>query len=230
MAVESALLGDNDTAANPRIWRHEELVRFFRGDDIFATTLLTFCIDRFTMECLDWTPQTLHHELLVEFGINLPKDNLDKLLAAMSILESDDYFQRLPMFCPLTEALCGNGLQFDTVAMPDALECAWGITEALMLSPGEEDQRDLFVPEISGYIQAICREEGLFNPPPILRIAGNFHADYSALDLGDPLDALGTLGAKADDAKDMERLLGDAMRNLTTQLRSLPLSNGKVDF
>ena len=228
---ESLLLTDNATPASGRKWSLEDVRRVFKSDDVFATTLLTFCIDVFTMECLDWTPGTLQHELELDYGIKLPQDNLDKLLAAMQILETDDFYQRLPMFCPLVEALCGNGLHFETVALPDAMECAWAIAEALNLSPPEDGQTDVFVPEICAYIARVCQDEGLVNPPEILRIAGKTdQMDYAGMLATGPVQALAVMGDKKQVADEIEETVREAMTQLHSQLRSLPLTNGKVEF
>ncbi len=229
-AANSVLLSDNDTPVNVRRKLTEpELLRLFHGDDVFGTTLLTFCIDRFGLECLDWTPSTLQHELAEDYRIRLDKFNFGKLMAAMSIVQTDDFFQRQPMFCTLTEALCGNGLRFDIVALPDTRECAWAITEAMLLLPDEEyGTEQLFVPEISAFIGKLLREEGLYSPPNVLRVAAGsyFQPDYDSLALGNPTEATGILGAKQDDADDMADDTQLLLRQLMAQLQQLPLENG----
>jgi hypothetical protein len=227
---ESVLLTDNDTKRSGKPWTQRELVEMFASDDVFATTLLVFCIDRFTTQCLDWTTSTLTHELQLDFGISLPSENVDKLQAAMQIVQTDDYWQRLPMFCALTEALCGNGLQFDTVSIPNALECAWGITEAMLLSPPDDDQRDVFVPEISSYVASRCREEFILHPPRVLQIVGGIEPDYSGVLATGTGEAEAMLGTSDTASDDMEQTIKEAYAALRNQLAALPLQNGRVDF
>jgi hypothetical protein len=88
------------------------------------------------------------------------------------------------------------------------------------------------VPEISAFIGKLLREEGLFSPPNVLRVAAGdyFKPDYDSLALGNPTEATGVLGAKQEDSDDMTEDTQQLLRQMISQLNSLPLTNGTVEL
>lgn len=143
----------------------------WKSRETFASVLLTLFLDRFGVEALDWDPATITLEIEEEFDVELPQLALDKLLVAIQILTTDKFFKSLPDFVTFCNVLCGDTYRPDMWDAADAEEVAWGITEALLISPPEEDDKEPFTNEVRGYIGAVLDSEGIINAPDILRIA-----------------------------------------------------------
>ena len=108
-------------------------------------------------------------EIEDDFGIKLPKANHDRLMTAIRLITSDDFYQSLPDFVTFCNILSGDTYDPRTWEPADASEIAWGITEALLIEPPEGDNP--FAPEILAYIGAMLDMEGIMTPPDILRLA-----------------------------------------------------------
>jgi hypothetical protein len=139
--------------------------------ETFASVLLTLFLDKFGTEALDWDPATITLEVEEEFNVELPQLALDKLLVAIQILTTDSFFKSLPDFIDFCNVLGGATYRPDMWDPADAEEVAWGITEALLISPPEEEDKEPFNEEIRSYIGAVLDSEGIINPPDILRVA-----------------------------------------------------------
>lgn len=143
--------------------------KYLENPDTYATTLLTIVYDVYGTDVLEWTPETLRLEVMDDFNVEMPKINVDKIMAAVSIITSDDFYKNLSRFITLCNILSGsefNPLVFDPA---DSIEIAWGITEAMLLYPPDDDEP--FTNEIRHYIGATLASEGIGNPPDVLRIA-----------------------------------------------------------
>lgn len=137
--------------------------------ETFGSVLLTLFLDRFGTEALTWDPSTMALEIEEEFNVDLPQLAFDKLMVAVQLLTTDRFYKSLPDFISFCNVLGGDAYRPDMWDPADAEEVAWGITEALLISP--PDETDPFTPEIRAYIGAVLDSEGILNPPDILRIA-----------------------------------------------------------
>lgn len=137
--------------------------------ETFGCVLLTMFLDRFGTEALEWDPSTMAMEIEEEFGVDLPQLSFDKLIVAVQLLTTDRFYKSLPDFISFCNVLGGDVYRPDMWDPADAEEVAWGITEAMLISPPEESEP--FTQEIRAYIGAVLDSEGILNPPDILRIA-----------------------------------------------------------
>lgn len=137
--------------------------------ETFGCVLLTMFLDRFGTEALEWDPSTMVMEIEEEFGVDLPQLSFDKLIVAVQLLTTDRFYKSLPDFISFCNVLGGDVYRPDMWDPADAEEVAWGITEAMLISPPEESEP--FTQEIRAYIGAVLDSEGILNPPDILRIA-----------------------------------------------------------
>jgi len=126
-----------------------------------------------------WTVETIAYEIKNTYNVELDESQIGKLMAAITIVNQPSrFYTNLPDFIDLSNALNGDTLDpavFDPVS---AMEAAWAIYEALlieviMMEPSDkpEDQIPEFSQEIRGYLGAILDQEGITNPPDILRLA-----------------------------------------------------------
>jgi len=144
---------------------------------------------------------------------------------------SDRFYKSLPDFIELCNILSGDAVQPGVFAPADALECAWGITEALLLSPPDDDDEEPFVPDIRGYIGEVAKSEGLLSLPDILRIGiqdedWRARVNYEFSD--DPIMFDSIYQAEAGKVEEINSIIGARLSMLVRQVEALPLKNGNA--
>jgi hypothetical protein len=188
-------------------------------------------LDRFGTEALTWDPTTIALEVEEEFDVDLSQLSLDKLMVAIQIMTTDRFYRSLPDFVAFCNVLGGDTYDPATFDPADAEEVAWGITEALLLYPPEEDQSEPFTNEIRAYIGAVLDSEGLINPPDILRIA--LRTTRVAPSITDFSDDPTMFNAVYDFEEGKKQDINQAIRLktklLAAQLKALSLKNGAAD-
>lgn len=198
--------------------------------NLLATPMVIGLLDIYGMEVLDWLPETLCLEIQDDFQVPLQEPLLSRVLTGFAILTTDDFYKSLPDFVMHCNILSGDSFNPDMWDPADAGECAWGITEAMLLSPPEADDEEPFGPEITAYIGAVLDSEGIMTAPDVLRIAVRSQPDF---DLGafaeDP--ELGGAVTQFENSKSEEinQLIMTGMQKMMSQLQELPLENGSAD-
>lgn len=211
--------------------QQQTLRNILGDDDTFTTLLLVVLIDTYGTEALQWSPETVIMELEDDYNVRLTKLNRDKIVVGMNLLTSDDFYKRPSRFVQMCNVLAGSELtpEFDKA---DAMECAWGLTEAMLLSPPEPDDENPFNEEIRHYLGRILDEEGIREPPDLLRLAirdtPSGGADYGDMDTEDPSMFAAEYQVQADRSQEIKEMLEDGLQNLFSALASLPLKNGNV--
>jgi hypothetical protein len=188
-------------------------------------------MDRFGTEALTWDPTTVTLEIEEEFGVDLPQLPLDKLLVGIQLLTTDRFYKSLPDFIAFCNVLNGDTYRPDMWDPADAEEVAWGITEALLIYPPEDDDPEPFTDEIRAYIGAVLDREGLINPPDILRIAlRQARISPSIEDFSDdPTMFNAVYDLEEGKRADIENTIRMRTKMLAAQFRALKLKNGGVD-
>lgn len=158
----------------------------WRDPDAFATTLVHMFHDRYfdpgvpaSENCYTWHPGTILMEIRDDFRVELPRPNFDRLMAGISLVTSDEFYRNVPTFIDLCNVLSGEAFDPSTFDVADAGECAWGITEALLLSPPDDDDESPFSGEVRAYIGKVLDREGIIDPPDVLRL-GERDGDYAS--------------------------------------------------
>ena len=195
--------------------------------DTYATTLLVMLLDQYGMEALGWTADTIRLEFLADFTVVIHPTCLDKLMSAIMILSTDEFYQNLPRFIQLCNALSAD-VGFDPFVFDpaDSLEMAWAITEAYLIAPPDSD--DAFSEEIRHYIGWQLREEGILDPPDVLQLAIQDQPKFDplAIQSRDP-EAYATIyemqQARSDELKGVIRR---QLQELFAELQALPLHQG----
>lgn len=213
--------------------------RLLQSPDAFGTVLLVLCLDAWGDECLrdaddpsrgPWHATVFKDELEHRYGVVLPKANLDKLMAAVTVVTTDLFFQDARAFVTLANVLAGDEFDPGVWEKADAVECAWAITEALLLDPPDEGNPEPFCDEIRHYVGAVLRDEGFVTPPDVLRIA--LDADFAAkveFDFTDDPEMFeGIYAVQQGKAADVESVLRAQLTELAAQLKSLPLADGST--
>lgn len=208
--------------------RKARLGGLLRSEDTYATVLVTILLDMYGTDALQWSPDTIVMEFKDDFAVELPKANVDRLMAAVGILTTDDFYKRLPVFVQYCNILSGDEFSPHTFNPADPAECAWGIVEAMLLSPPDEDEP--FTEEIRAYIGKALDDAGVKNAPDVLGIAlrDSWEADFSGMSLQDPA----MFGAEFQGAQEREQeivaTVKQNMQELIQQLSQLPLQNGRT--
>lgn len=204
------------------------LRRLLTADDSRASVLLVWALDRFGPEVMDWHPATVRDEMEAEAGVAPAALNVDRLLAAITILGTDRFFKEARAFGPLVNVLNGGPFQPDEFDPPDVVDCAWAVTEALLLTGAEEPEP--FSAEVRGFLAHLLREEGFVVPPDVLRIA--LDADYSARvrhEFGGDPELFGAIQEhqRRKDRQVKEAVTG-GLHEVLAQLQTLKLQAGDV--
>jgi hypothetical protein len=203
----------------------------WKSRETFASVLLTMFLDRFGTEALTWDPTTIALEIEEEFDVELPQLSLDKLMGAIQILTTDRFYRSLPDFVTLCNILSGDTYRPDMWDPADAEEVAWGVTEALLIYPPEDDDPEPFSDEIRAYIGAVLDSEGLVNPPDILRIALRQARVSPAIQdfSDDPAMFNAVYDLEEGKRADIEASVRMRTKLLAAQLRALNLKNGSAE-
>ena len=148
----------------------KELRDAFSNPGSFASTLVVAVVAHYGLDALTWEAETLRREIEDDFRIKFSDELLARLMAGIAITASDVFYTNLPDFIQLCNILSGDTYDPTVFDPADAEEVAWGVTEALLLNPPDDDHEEPFVPEIIGYIQEIVAQEGMLQPPDVLRL------------------------------------------------------------
>jgi hypothetical protein len=198
----------------------------------FATTLLVIFVDIYGMEATSWSPHTIRMEIEDDLGVRMPQANFDRLMAAIFVLTTDQFFTNLPAFIQICNVLSGSPMTMEEFDPADSTECAWGLTEAMLISPPDEQNPNPFSDEITGYIGAVLDEEGILVPPDILGIAirdddAVHRVNHSYSDDPEMYSAIwGSEKQKTDDINDVVK---ERLHAMISQLQSIKLEHGNTD-
>lgn len=219
------------------------LRRLWAGTDGFGFTLLTHFVDHFWREFpdekspdrrspLEWTPATIEMELAADLQVEPSATAMDRLQTAIAVLTGDSFFVSPVDFARGCVSLAGPFVPADHMAMPDCKDIAWGITEALLIRPPEDDEREMFSPEVIGLIGQALDAEGIINPPDVLRI-GARDTDWSArvsYDFSDDPEMFAAVQqVEASRTDEINATVRGGLRRMLEQLRDLPLRYGKTE-
>jgi hypothetical protein len=195
--------------------------------DTFATVLVTMLIDEYGTEALKWDPDTIAMELKDDFQADLPQENFDKLMIGIHLVTTDEFFWSTPNFVETCNILSGDTFDPRTWDPANTEEIAWGITEAMLLSPPENEEEP-FTPEIRAYIGEILDQEGIINPPDVLRIAlrGEEPTGLPGEFTDDPLMHAAIYEVEEGKTDNVIKTIKENISALMAQLDSLSLKNG----
>ena len=199
----------------------------FTDTSSYTTTMITQFVDTYGTEGFSWSPETIVMEVEDDFKVKLPRANKDRLLAGVNLITSDDFYKSLPDFINYCNVLSGD--LYDPTRWDPAAssEIAWGITEGLLLSPPAEDDEDPFTDEIVAYIGALLDEEGIINPPDVLKIAVRDVSGYSPGEFSDdPIMFDAVHDFETGKTESINAAVKQGLRTLAEQLDALSLQDG----
>ncbi len=201
------------------------------SEESYASVLLILVLDNYGPEVLEWHPGTIRLQLEDDFSVQLPKVTLDKILAAVTILTTNYFFKSVSRFIELCNILSGDDFQPDEFDPADADEILWGVTEAAIIYPPNNDPEDTeFSPEVRAYIEEVLKVEGIASPPDVLRLGARADATgHIAMNFSDDPEMFEAIWevqrAKRDD---LVNLVRTNLQELSMQLQLLRLRQGSV--
>jgi len=205
------------------LWAQRELIR---DTNTFATSLLLLAADKWGYECFDWAAPSLRLEFRDAWQVDIPEENLGKLLAAIKLVTSDEFYRSASAFVAICNALYGQ-TDFENFDPADPTEILMGVTEAILLwPPGGSDAT--FSPEVQEYITQAFQVEGHSEPVGILRLVlgSRSPAIVSADFADDPEMFAGIYKAQQARSLDLEQEYRDNVRDLIEELSNLQLTVG----
>lgn len=213
-----------------------------RDPETYGTTILVWALDALepphsgrdedarTPALLTWHPAVLRREIQEQGRTSLPDAGFDRLMAAITVLTTDLFTTNAGGFATLTNALCGDGFRPAEFDPPEVIECAWAITEALLLDPPEDDAEEVFADPVRAYLGMLLKREGFLHAPDILGVATGLDLhDRIRRDHGDDPELLARIEAHQRDREaEVTAVVRDGLRDLVTQLEALPLHQGST--
>lgn len=202
-------------------------------ESMFAFSLVTLFIDNYGMDAAAgreaWSPETVALEIQDDFSVQLPPTNLSKLMGAITLLRTNDFYWSVPDFNMLCNILSGDLFSVSPeIATP--IEVAWGITEAMLLDP--PDDAEPFTREIRAFIGGILDNAGIINAPDILRIAIRdraFHAERIQAEYTDDPDMFASIYAiETEKTEEINSEVRARLSRLIDQIGRLPLRFGNT--
>ena len=211
---------------------HDKLKAALLNRESFATTLLVAASDLFGPDLVSWDPTTVRMELESELGRDVPEANYNRLMAAIQLVTTDAFYQSLPDFITLCNILDHGMVDLDTFDPADAGEIAWGITEALLIWPPDAQEENPFSDTLVQYIALALQDEGILNPPDVLRLGGVNQQDllekvqYNFSD--DPLMFSAIHDLESAKTGEINQQVQSRLHLLIRQLEEIPLRNGSA--
>lgn len=203
----------------------------FMSADSFATTLLTLFVDMYGTAGFNWDPETIRMELEEDLRVKIRQANFDRLMVAINLIKSDDFYQSLPDFISYCNILSGDTYDPRNWDPADAAEIAWGMTEALLIQPPDDEEENPFAEEIVAYIGQVLNQEGIITPPDILKVAvrDNDPAMMVAGGYSDDPEMFNAIyDFESGKTEEIDQLVKANLQRLAQQLQSLPLRAGNA--
>jgi len=148
----------------------EKYRRWWLDPNVRATTLLILAARAWKNEFFDWDPETIRDEIKATFGVEPRRSAFNKLMAAVRLVTSDAFYKSVPDFVEICNALDSGFFDPTTFDPADAGEIAWGVTEALIISPPDRNDPEPFSRDVLAYIGEAVKAEGIIQPPDVLRL------------------------------------------------------------
>ena len=196
------------------------------NEDAFATSLLAIALDNYGTDVFDWDPETLWIELAEDFGVKLPQVNKDKLQALITAYTTDLVYVSVEVFNNVCNVLSGSQANFKRWDPLTPEEALWGLYElSLNLSidrkPGEGPPD--FSHEIKQYLGVVLNQDGIFDPPDLLRIAEFDTSNDIEQWADDPEFFNATYDFQKTERARLLESLGKRLLELMNELNDLPL-------
>ncbi|NBK22729.1 MAG: hypothetical protein EOM68_11950 [Spirochaetia bacterium] len=202
---------------------------YFSGEG-FGTALLVAALDDFTTELIDWEPETIEMELKDRYGAVPSTGTMDRLEAARGLLASNIFYKDLAAFSTVCRCLNFRAMLPGNFIPADLHDIMWGVTEADVLLGGTDGGDTNFVSSIRIYTGKLLEEQGILDPPRVLRFAAMTKLGMDNQEIADLPDLGGIFEAnQADSRKELEDVAVAKLKMMLTQISSLKLEGSNLE-
>jgi hypothetical protein len=206
-------------------------------EDSSATVLAVLVTDVLSLtqedRWWDWDPETVRMEVEETFNVELPEANFNKLMAAQQLITSDGFYQDLPTFIQLCNALYNGTIDTRSFDPADAAEISWGITEALLLWPPDPQAEKPFSDKIVKYIGKAIHDEGIMQPPDVLRLGilenDGLWDQVQGTFSDDPIMFAAIYDVEMEKTEEINQMVKGRLRSVLMQLDQVDLDNGTAE-
>jgi hypothetical protein len=141
------------------------------NDEAYGASLYVAATQALTPEELaSFDPSTIRMELQDTFKCGfIPYENFDRLMAMVTVLSTDLFYQDLGAFIEICNILSGNPPLANVFDPADTYEIAWSLAETDLLDT--RDNEIEFSEEIRAYMGMMLQYDGFFSPPNIMKMA-----------------------------------------------------------
>lgn len=207
------------------------IAELLQNPQTFASTLVIIFVDRYGTEGMTWAPQTIRMQMTDDFG-DMTDIGFDRLMAGITLLTTNYFYKNVSRFIDLCNVLSGNSFSPAEVIPASVDECAWGITEAMLLAPPDfQEDPEPFCEDIRNYLRAVLDSEGFVKAPDVLAIASPPSRDLQAIadDWADDPDMYAAIDQTQNQrTTNSLNSIKTGLVKLIQQLESLPLENGST--
>lgn len=128
-----------------------------------AAVLLAIAMKKYGNEVLEFDPVILRHDLETDFKIELTDVQADKLQAALTVINSDNFEQNLEVFELACHLFCNNNNDFEDWEPLEVEEVICGTCEATLIRHEKLDYSD----DVRAYVGQVFFEGGFLKPPEL---------------------------------------------------------------
>jgi hypothetical protein len=210
---------------------NERCKKILESREAPATVVLIVAIDALGKDLLTWDPGTIQQEMDDLLGKPMPTEAFNRLMAGIELVNTNGFYKDLPTFIRLCHALVSGILIVDEFIPADAVDVAIGITEALIIWPPDQKDNDPFCDQITGYIGEVLKDEGILQPPDVLRLGGGSEM-WQKVQMGfsdDPAMFNAIYNVEKSKTDEINDAVKSHLRKVMELLDQLPLNVGDAE-
>lgn len=180
-----------------------------------GTVLYAIAVRQYGEEVHDWEPETVFLELQDDFGVEIPAINHDKLMALLTAVSTNSFYENFAAFSLISHTLNNDENPLDQSDPLLPAEMAWAVTEVQLV----DDTPGKFGVDVAHAVGVFLQEDGFTSPPPKLSwavIPSKYEGSSTSSDLGKERTI------STEHAHVVEEYLRDQAATLIRQISALP--------
>jgi len=188
----------------------------------FATILVSILLKAYGVDVLEWENNTIELTVKEDFGVDMPRKVFDKMMALLTVLNTDIAYREVSVFDHVVHALCGQGAGIEH-GPPPVLDIAWAVTEIEIADPAPVgiDPKRRWSDNIKAYVRVALDDEGMAIAPKTL----NFVKDKPAPTTdSDALTVASSWQGKQDMADEVDGHVEELVNVMVAQLATIGIA------
>jgi len=188
----------------------------------FATILVSILLKAYGVDALNWENDTIQLTVKEDFGVEMPRKVFDKMMALLTVLNTDIAYREVSVFDHVVHSLCGQGAGIEH-GVPPVLDIAWAVTEIEIADPAPVgiDPKRRWSDNIKAYVRVALDDEGMAIAPKTL----NFVKDKPAPTTDpDALTVASSWQGKQDQADEIDKHVEELVNVMVAQLATIGIA------